>query len=418
MLFCQERPKPERAEHRRRTKAQRRAVLRYSRRDGAGGAAMKRERRLLVAVAGATPQIVTETLYALARRPASPFVPDRVRIFTTGAGKARLLQTLVAGDTLARLRRVLGLPAGAIAFSEADIEVFHDAGGTVLDDLRTPADNMAAADHLVRALAGLSADPATVIHASLAGGRKTMSFYLGHAMSLFGRVRDELSHVLVNEPFEAHPDFYFPPEPPVLLALRDGRQVSTADARIQLVDVPFLRLGDLLDAEARKLLQAESFSFAKTVDWAQIALDEPAIRIELTGPDCDAARGGGRIILGTRHPVTLLPQPRELAFYLWFAQARRQGCEDPAVIHRKMLDWPRYAATVGPPRIRVELPDKPDAEYFDQCLHAVKNAIGKAAGPYALQHYRISSPKRRSGLYGLHGLPPEAITITSEATSL
>jgi CRISPR-associated protein (TIGR02584 family) len=379
---------------------------------------VKSAHRLLVAVAGSTPQVLTETLYALAKRPERPFVPDALKVFTTSEGGAQLARALLAEHQLARLCSTLGLPTGRIAFAQSDIEIFRGAGGAALEDLRNPADNIAAADHLVRRLAELTADPDCTVHASLAGGHKTMSFYLGHAMSLFGRVRDELSHVLVNEPFEAHPDFYFPPEPPVLLVLRDGRQVSTADARIQLVDVPFLRLGDLLDAEARKLLQAESFSFAKTVDWAQIALDEPAIRIELTGPDCDAAPGGGRIILGTRHPVTLVPPPRELAFYLWFAQARRQGCDDPAVIHRKMLDWRRYAATVGRLQNRFELPDKPDAEYFDQCLHAVKTAIGKAVGPYALQHYRISSPKRRSGLYGLHGLPPEAITITSEATSL
>ncbi|MEW6168803.1 MAG: CRISPR-associated ring nuclease Csm6 [Pseudomonadota bacterium] len=379
---------------------------------------MKSAHRLLVAVAGSTPQVLTETLYALAKRPERPFVPDALKVFTTSEGGAQLARALLAENQLARLCSTLGLPTGRIAFAQSDIEIFRGAGGAALEDLRNPADNIAAADHLVRRLAELTADPDCTVHASLAGGRKTMSFYLGHAMSLFGRVRDELSHVLVNEPFEAHPDFYFPPEPPVALALRDGRQVSTADARIQLVDVPFLRLGDLLDAEARKLLQADSFSFAKTVDWAQIALDEPAIRIELTGPDCDAAPGGGRIVLGTRRPVTLVPPPRELAFYLWFAQARRQGCEDPAVIHRQKLDWPRYAANAKRHHIELKLPAKPEPDYFDQCLHAVKTAIGQAAGPYALKHYQISSPKRRSGLYGLHGLPPEAITITSEATSL
>jgi CRISPR-associated protein (TIGR02584 family) len=377
-----------------------------------------RERRLLVAVAGATPQIVTETIYALATRPVQPFVPDGLRIFTTREGKARLTQTLLAGNTLARLRRTLGLAENRLALSEADIEVFHGGDGTGLDDLRSPSDNVAAADHLVRRLAELTADPATTLHASLAGGRKTMSFYLGHAMSLFGRVQDELSHVLVNEPFEGHPDFYFPPQPPEVLRLRNGQDVSTAQARIQLVDVPFLRLGDLLDTEARKLLQADRFSFARTVEWAQLALDAPAIRIELTGPDCDAAPGGGRIILGTRHPVTLTPPPREFAFYLWFAEARRRASDAPAVIHRQKLDWQGYAATARRLRLPLELPGQPEADYFDQCRHAVKNAIGRAAGPYALKHYEISSPKRRSGLYGLHGVAPEAITIIGEATSL
>lgn len=50
-------------------------------------------RRLLVAVTGLSPQIVTETLYALAVAPsASAFLPTEIHLITTrsGAEKARL----------------------------------------------------------------------------------------------------------------------------------------------------------------------------------------------------------------------------------------------------------------------------------------------------------------------------------------
>jgi len=50
-------------------------------------------RRILVAVTGLSPQIVTETLYALAVAPAqAAFVPSEIHLITTrsGAEKARL----------------------------------------------------------------------------------------------------------------------------------------------------------------------------------------------------------------------------------------------------------------------------------------------------------------------------------------
>ena len=49
-------------------------------------------RRILLAVTGLTPQVVTETLYALACRAQSPWIPDEIHLITTatGAENARL----------------------------------------------------------------------------------------------------------------------------------------------------------------------------------------------------------------------------------------------------------------------------------------------------------------------------------------
>lgn len=37
-----------------------------------------------------------------------------------------------------------------------------------------------------------------------------MGFFVGYALSLFGRAQDRLSHVLVSDPFESLTDFYYP----------------------------------------------------------------------------------------------------------------------------------------------------------------------------------------------------------------
>ena len=167
-------------------------------------------RRLLVAVTGLSPQIVTETLYALAVGQKPPFIPTEVRLITTeeGAERARLSLLHPENRWFHRLRTDYGLPS--IAFGPEHIHVLKDAAGEPLSDIRSPADNTRAADTITDVVRDLTRDDDTALHVSIAGGRKTMGFYLGYALSLYGREQDRLSHVLVNAPYESHWEFFYP----------------------------------------------------------------------------------------------------------------------------------------------------------------------------------------------------------------
>ena len=55
-------------------------------------------RRILLAVCGLSPQIVTETLYALASAPEFPFVPTEVHLITTREGAQRAELSLLSDD--------------------------------------------------------------------------------------------------------------------------------------------------------------------------------------------------------------------------------------------------------------------------------------------------------------------------------
>jgi CRISPR-associated protein NE0113 (Cas_NE0113) len=83
-----------------------------------------------------------------------------------------------------------------------------------------------------------------------------MGFYLGYGLSLFGREQDRLSHVLVSPEFESHREFFYkPPKAQTLYgrimvgAIVDERPISTADAKIWLAEIPFVRLRDGLTKE-------------------------------------------------------------------------------------------------------------------------------------------------------------------------
>jgi hypothetical protein len=203
-------------------------------------------------------------------------------------------------------------------FDPQNMHVIRDAQGRALEDIRTPQDNEAAADLISELVRGFTADPDCALHASLAGGRKTMSYYLGYALSLYGRPQDRLSHVLVSGPFEAHPDFYYPtPQERVIhsRAPLPPQAMNCADAIVQLAQTPFVRLRDGLP---ERLLEGHS-KFSATVDAANRALEPAQVTI----------RQQARQVLVNGEVIPF--NGSAYALYVWLA--RRAATDEPSV------DW-------------------------------------------------------------------------------
>ncbi|MBK1645228.1 hypothetical protein CKO25_11360 [Thiocapsa imhoffii] len=88
-------------------------------------------RRILLAVTGLTPQIVTETLYALACRGADTWIPHEIHLITTATGANNARLNLLAGERwFHRLCEDYALPS--IAFTPEHIHVLRDAEGRPL----------------------------------------------------------------------------------------------------------------------------------------------------------------------------------------------------------------------------------------------------------------------------------------------
>ncbi len=267
-------------------------------------------RRVLLAVAGTTPQILTETLYALSQSE-PPFVPTEVHVVTTSEGAHRIRLQLLdeATGKFHALCRDYALPP--IAFSSQHIHVLSDLSGQPLRDIISPQDNQQAADQIVAWLRSFTQDSECAIHACLAGGRKTMGFYLGYGLSLFGREQDRLSHVLVSPEFESHREFFYKPPVAQTLyarsmvgALLDERPVSTDDAKIWLAEIPFVRLR----AGLPESLLAGKGNYTDAVEAVQQSLPNNLLVIDI------AKR---QIICGG---IAVKLPPRDLAFYAWHTQ--------------------------------------------------------------------------------------------------
>jgi CRISPR-associated protein (TIGR02584 family) len=298
--------------------------------------------RILLAATGLTPQIVTETLYGLASLPEPDrFVPDELHVLTTQRGK-ELVDALFVQDhanQVDELCRQYGLREPKV-----QIHVLRAKTGP-LDDVRTAADNDAAADFILQVVRQVTARQDTAVHFSIAGGRKTMGYYLGTCASLLGRPQDRMSHVLVNEPFESAPEFFFPPREPTFMLLR-GRPTDTSRAKVQLANVGFIRLRPLLPAQL-----VDRGSFTRLVRVLDSIVGEPrlVLRFRPHGADREGARG--EVEIGGGLSFTL--QPKSFAMYWLLAKQASRGGQSVSqemateVMRRDFLDVYRRLSGLG-----------------------------------------------------------------------
>jgi CRISPR-associated protein (TIGR02584 family) len=353
-------------------------------------------RRILLAVSGLSPQIVTETLYALARDPDQAFVPTEVHLITTREGAQRAELSLLSQDLgwFHRLCQDHHLPP--IAFNRQHIHTIQDPSGRSMDDIRSPEDNRAAADFITAQVRHFTADPLCALHVSIAGGRKTMGFFMGYALSLYGRAQDRLSHVLVSEPFENSLDFFYPTPYSRVLQTRDGRWIDTAQAHVTLADIPFVSLRHGLP---QALLSGQA-SFNETVQAARHALAPPQLVLNLAQRRIHA---GGI-------PIDL--PPAELALLAVFARRAQQrlpplpaptkGLPDTAWSQRFMAEYRAIVGIMGDMQPTVDaLAQGMDDLYFSQRKSKLNRHLKTALGP-AADAYRIQDGGTRPRRFALH----------------
>lgn len=361
-------------------------------------------RRVLLMVTGLSPQVVTETLYALALCADPPFVPTEIQLLSTSEGVERARLMLLDPDD-GRFHQFLaeyGLQQAGIRFRPEDAQALTGAGGEPLRDITTEEDNRAVADALTETVRALTGDDAVALHCSIAGGRKTMGFYLGYALSLYGRPQDRLSHVLVSEPFESDHQFYYPPARARRLIIRD-RPVHTRDARVMLADIPFVRLREGLP---ERLLTGQTM-FSTAVAVAQKALEPPELLLEVDP----------RRIWASGEPVDL--PAADFAFYWWLAERRQAGdapvrWADPGVAEAFLHQYRRVVGDMSGDLERAEqaLRNGMDRDYFDRRVSRVNARLEDALGPSLAAIYRITcTGARPQTRYGIE-VDPGRITCT------
>jgi CRISPR-associated protein (TIGR02584 family) len=274
------------------------------------------KKHTLLATTGASPQVVTETLYAIHQ--ANQRWPDDIYLITTSFGKGKAVKGLIEDGHLQRLCEELKRPMPA--FDAMHVLVTPGADGTEVEDARSLADHEALANFIMTQVRDRTAHPETSLHASLAGGRKTMTFYLGYAMSLFGRAQDTLSHVLVSEGYENIPDFWFPTVAESHRHVDNrGQTLDASAAQVTLAPIPFIRHRRNLP---QVLLQnSATVKFAELVALINLGENPDALRLVVDLPE--------KVIRlhdsSSQISLDFKPGLLDLAFYSMMARATQTG---------------------------------------------------------------------------------------------
>jgi|GEM_PF-972987 len=339
-------------------------------------------KNLLLAVTGMSPAVVTETLYGIAQRipdecdkrlknqwdelcisdpnnyPEAGFYdwresnkddveqqvidelwPDEIRIITTSEGKKTLLNPDKwrggeKNNIFKRVREVCELVGPKnkdkdMPLDESHILVVPDANGKPVEDAREIEDHEALANFITSTVRDFTSGDRWRIHASIAGGRKTMTFYLGYAMSLFGRHFDCMSHVLVDKDFEGG-DFFFPYQ-------KDGdsynvkvgkKDLDSRDATIKLTDIPFIRMRQNLPAILKEGVgSGDTLNYRTLVNLINLGDQPDNIRLRLTPKDGLVELFEGKPESADDQPVAkfTLQNPVYMAIYTAMARVTKQS---------------------------------------------------------------------------------------------
>jgi len=360
-------------------------------------------RRILLAVAAQSPQIVTETIYALTQQTDAVCMPTEIHVITTQLGEPYVRDLLDEPGKGGWLNKLCD--DYQLALPQSDLIKVHcisDADGQLLDDIRSRDDNNHAADFITRIVQELTADPESSLVVSLSGGRRTMTFYVGYALSLFGRAQDRLTHVLVEDEYFFNTEFYYPPPQSLWVTREDNTGFDASKVEVTLADIPFVRLREGLPS---RLLKGQT-SFSDTVDAAQAEFSPPAVQFDWQTQEL---RCGQKVV--AMNTV-------ELSFYLLMLQRSCNGEEplrwtDTAIDQMFLAIYSRLIGSSkgGLERAKTALVKGMTKEYFEQRKSRVNSTLRLALGKRGAQAYTIEAHgKRPNTRFGVT-LPASAIQL-------
>lgn len=296
-------------------------------------------KNILIAVTGASPQVLTETIYALHTQ-GKP-MPEAVYVITTEDSKQTLKEGLFVQGYWDKLMADYHLPP--ITFNTDHIWVITDDNSNALVDAKGVDDQSIMADFITRKVALLTQDNEVAIHASIAGGRKTMAFYMGYAMSLYGREQDVLSHVFVDDEFEFVSDFYYPTPVDCFIQGKQGKVINAKEATVTLAEIPFVRMRRQVDECI--INQMETHSFSKTVS-ALNSANNTQVRVSISTTEKTVEVAGVKIQLTGKllaiYLFFLLKDNRKAVLDRYFEDDKTQTVDYLTVLDKMKADVRLY----------------------------------------------------------------------------
>jgi len=355
-------------------------------------------KNILLAVTGLSPQVITETLYALHQNNREV---DIIHVITTRDGKERIYADLLAGKSgyYFKYLEEYGIEPSHIDFGPNNVHVIIDEHGNEIADIVRESDN----EHLIKECLELTflltSDPENCVLFSVAGGRKTMTSCLTLAAQMYGRKQDRLYHVLVSPEFESSREFFYPPKQSRSVELRDknGQPFfkETRYAEVNLIHIPFVSIRQQLSPDLLKEPKDPA-----TLMLSLIKEEEYRLTINLISSKV------------TYKTIELDLMPARMALYTFFALQKKNcskevdtcsNCTDCFLdirsVYEKQDQITDLYRKISGTRPLDEMSDTGiinlNADNFNMYKGKIKQDLLGRFGPYALKDLEISSAGSR-----------------------
>ena len=221
---------------------------------------------------------------------------------------------------------------------------------------------------------------------------------------MFGRTQDRLSHVLVSEGYEGHPDFYYPSKNSKVIYTRDNRPLDIQAAEISLAGIPFVRLRNDIP---KKLLDGKA-GFLETINLARKAELPPELVIDKTAKKLVAN--------GIEVPLTNI----YFVFYCWMIE---QTVLSESVLYKPNMEanadygeqflvlWRQILGKKGDGAKTVAaLQRGMDSNFFSEKISRINSKLADALGENLARAYQIASTGKNNYLLYATNLRKEQIT--------
>jgi len=362
-------------------------------------------KNILLAVTGLSPQVITETLYALHQ---GGRTVDAIHVITTRQGKERIYAELLGGGNghYFRYLEEYGFKQKSIDFSERSIHVITDEQGNEVPDIASEEDNERLLKTCLELAFRFTRENNTSVFFSVAGGRKTMSSCLTLAAQMYGRPQDRLYHVLVSPEFESNPDFFYPPKKSLKIELRDKKGQpffkETRFAEVNLIHVPYVSIRDQLSPDLLREPRDPA-----TLMLSLIKEEASLLTVNLISRKV------------TYKTFELDMMPARMALYAFFV-TQKKGCDreskkcanctecflDIQEIYKRQDEITAIYRKLCGSRPVEEMSDsgitKLSAENFNMYKGKIRRDLLNRFGPYALKDLEIASAgKRPNTRYGI-----------------
>lgn len=226
-------------------------------------------KNVFLSVLGQTPQVLTEALYGfwIQRK----IQIHSIEIIATPSSRELLLSKGFLDSKRSPFKQLYedyGLRTKGFLFPKFGLSNIHVPPGAKKGNLNDSRENALMETEIANHLRRLTSDPETIVYASLAGGRKTMSAYMILGMTVFARRQDNLFHVLFDRPDGKTPEGWWYPHP----------RKPNEKKWVNLFEVPFPRLHQVIRGNMPDLL----YKPLKDVFFGfNEKLKEPTLEIEI-----------------------------------------------------------------------------------------------------------------------------------------